>query len=99
MSVEQIEDTLLRLPPEERRRFARWFYENENEILEPQDNDDIGPELRGEILRRRDEALAHPELLEPWGDTTERLRAQLNDIRRQKPNANPRRRFSAIPPP
>jgi hypothetical protein len=41
-------------------------------------------EVMAVILRRRDEALAHPELLEPWGDTTERLRGQLKEIRRQK---------------
>jgi hypothetical protein len=45
------------------------------------------PEVMAEILRRREEALAHPELLEPWGDTTERLRAQLSEIRRQKAQA------------
>lgn len=84
MSVEQIENTLLHLSREERRRFARWFYEHESEILEPQGDEEIAPELKTEILRRREEALAHPELLEPWGDTTETLRAQLNEIRRQK---------------
>jgi len=42
----------------------------------------ISPEVMAEILRRREMALEHPELLEPWGDTTERLRAQLNAIHR-----------------
>jgi hypothetical protein len=84
MSVDQLEATLLKLPREERRRFADWFYLHENEILDPRDDDEVAPEVMAEILRRREEALAHPELLEPWGDTTERLRAQLNEIRRQK---------------
>ena len=84
MSVEQIEDTWLRLSSEERRRFARWFYENESVILELPPEEEISPEWQMEIMRRREEALAHPELLEPWGDTTEKLRAQLNEIRRQK---------------
>jgi hypothetical protein len=44
----------------------------------------ILPEVMAEILRRRETALAHPELLEPWGDTTDRLRAQLDEIRRHK---------------
>lgn len=87
MSVEQIEATLLKLPRKERRQFADWFYRHENEILDPRDDDEVSPEVMAEILRRRDEALAHPELLEPWGDTTERLRAQLNEIRRQKAKA------------
>jgi len=84
MSVEQMGNTLLCLSREERRQFARWFYAHESEILDPQPDEEISPDLKTEILRRREEALAHPELLEPWGDTTEKLRAQLNEIRRQK---------------
>jgi hypothetical protein len=33
VSLEQIEDTLLTLSPEERRRFAQWFYEHEKRIV------------------------------------------------------------------
>ena len=88
MSVDQLEATLLKLPREERRKFADWFYQHENEILDPRDDDEVSPEVMAEIMRRREEALAHPELLEPWGDTTKRLREQLNEIRRQK--AQPR---------
>ena len=85
MSLEQLEQTVMRLPREERRQFARWFYRHENEILEPHDDDDeISPPVRAEILRRRDEALAHPERLEPWEGTMERVKARLDEIRRQK---------------
>ena len=87
MSVEQIEKTLLQLPREERRQFADWFYRHANEILEPQDEDDISPEIRDAILRRRDEVDTHPELLEPWEGTTERVRARLHEIRDQKAQA------------
>jgi hypothetical protein len=83
MSVEQIEATLLKLPPEERRRFANWFYQHEDELLEGVE-DEMDPEVKAMILGRRDEALAHPERLEPWEGTTDRIRAQLNEIRRQK---------------
>jgi hypothetical protein len=83
MSVEQIEKTLLQLPSEERRRFADWFYEHESEILHPQDEDYIHPSVKAEILRRRDETIAHPELLEPW-DGLKKVRERLNEIRRQK---------------
>ena len=84
MSVEQIENTLLQLPREERRRFANWFYEHETEILEPQDDDELHPEVRAELERRLQEIKAHPELLQPWEGTTERIRAQLHEMRRQK---------------
>jgi len=86
MSVEQIEASLLKLPPAERAAFANWFYEHEDELLGSDDNE-IHPEVQAEILRRRAEALAHPELLEPWEGTTERLREQLNEICRQKAQA------------
>ncbi|HXI71251.1 MAG TPA: hypothetical protein VNN22_12915 [Verrucomicrobiae bacterium] len=83
MSVEQIEASLLKLPPDERRQFADWFYEHEDELVGGVEGE-IHPDVQAEILRRREVALAHPELLEPWDGTTERLRAQLNEIRRQK---------------
>jgi hypothetical protein len=86
MSVEQIEASLLKLPSAQRAAFADWFYEHEDELLGSDDNE-IHPEVQAEILRRRAEARAHPELLEPWEGTTERLREQLNEIRRQKAQA------------
>ncbi len=85
MSVEQIENTLLQLPREERRRFADWFYEHEKELA---GHDYIHPDVKAEILRRRDEVDAHPELLEPWEGTTERVRARLYELRRQKAQAS-----------
>jgi hypothetical protein len=87
MSVEQIGVTLLKLSRQERRQFADWFYQHENEILDPREEDEVSSEVKAEVLGRREAALAHPELLEPWGDTAERLRAQLNEIRRQKTQA------------
>jgi hypothetical protein len=83
MSTEEIEDSLMKLPREERRRFAQWFYENENDILGPQADDTIHPAIQAEILRRRDETDAHPERLEPWDGTTERVRARLHELRHQ----------------
>ena len=84
MSVEQIEATLLQLPREERRRFADWFYAHEADILTPQDDSAIHPEVQAEILRRRDESDAHPDQLEPWAGTTERVRVRLHELRHQK---------------
>jgi hypothetical protein len=81
MSVEQITNTLLQLPREERRKFADWFYEHEDQLIEPPE---INPGVKSEILRRRDEVDKHPELLEPWEGTTDRVRARLHELRRQK---------------
>ena len=84
MSVEQIGKTLLQLPREERRKFADWFYQHENEIVEPRNDDEIHPEVRADLERRLKEIEDHPDLLEPWAGTTERIRAQLHEKRRQK---------------
>jgi hypothetical protein len=80
MSVKEIEQSVLQLPTEERRQFADWFYEHEQELAGP---DYIHPSVKAEILRRRDEALAHPELLEPWEGTLARARQRLHEFRRQ----------------
>ena len=36
--------------------------------------DELSEQQEAEILRRRDQALAHPELLEPWDGAIERER-------------------------
>jgi hypothetical protein len=61
MSVEQIGATLLKLPREERRQFARWFYRHENEILDPREDDEVSPEVKAELGHRRREYDEHPE--------------------------------------
>lgn len=86
MSVEQIEQSVLQLQSEERRRFVQWFYEHADQLVGP-DDELIHPDIKAEILRRRDEADARPGLLEPWAGTTERVRARLHDLRRQKAQA------------
>ena len=82
MNVEQIEQTLLQLPREERRRFVDWFYKHEAEILHPQDEDYIHPAVKAEILRRRDELDANPGLAVPVTDEWfEQLKRKLADAR------------------
>ena len=84
MSAEQVEQTLLQLPSEERRRFADWFYEHEDEFVGV-DDDQIHPEVKAEILRRREEALAHPERLEAWESAYPRMRQRFDELRPQNP--------------
>ncbi len=78
--MEQLEEAILELSSEERQRLALWFEEKRQELLgdEP---DDLSEEHKAEVLRRRDLAVAHPELLEPWDGTIERVRARLNEFR------------------
>lgn len=85
MSLDQLEQKVLSLPREERRKFARWFYEHENEIVEPRDDDEISPAVRAEILRRRDELIANPGLAVPVTDEWfETLKRKLADARSRK---------------
>jgi len=85
MSVEHIANTLLQLPHEERRRFADWFYEHEEELA---GNDYVHPEVKAEVLRRREEVLAHPEMLEPVTDEWfDQLKRKLADARSAKASA------------
>ena len=84
MSAEQIEQSLLQLPHEERRRFLDWFYEHEDELIGV-DDDQIHPEVQAEILRRREEALAHPEKLEAWESAFPRMQQRFDELRRKNP--------------
>jgi hypothetical protein len=86
MSVEQVEKSLLQLPGEDRRRFADWFYQHEDQFVGP-DDEQIHPEVQAEILRRRDEALAHPERLEAWESAFPRMKQRFDELRRQNPYA------------
>jgi len=83
MSVEQLEQTVLSLSREERRHFLDWLFEHEAELIEP--DDDIHPEVKAEILRRREEALAHPEKLEAWESAFPRMKQRFDELRRKNP--------------
>ena len=82
MSLEQLENAILDLKPEERQLLALWFEEHRPELLGGVD-DELTEEQEAEIVRRRDQALAHPELLESWDGVLERVRQQLHECRSQ----------------
>ncbi len=83
MSVEQLEQSVLGLSRQERRHFLDWLYEHEAELLGP--DEDIHPEVKAEILRRREEALAHPEKLEAWESAFPRMKQRFDELRRKNP--------------
>jgi len=87
VSLEQLESAILELTPQERQRLAVWFQENRRELLGDDDSDALTEEQQAEIIRRRDFALARPELLDPWDGTIERVRVRLHEFRRQKASA------------
>ena len=80
MSTEQLEDQVLQLPRDERRRFARWFYEHENQIVEPCEGDEISAKTKAEIIRRSAELDANPGLAVPVNvEWFEQLKRRLAD--------------------
>ena len=83
MSLEQLESSILSLALEERKQFAKWFEEHRRDLTQ-EDDGELSSEQQAEILRRREQALTHPELLEPWDGTIPRVRQRLHEIRRQK---------------
>ena len=68
MSVDQLEAKLMELPTDQRREFARWFYDHEFEITEAEDDADISPESKAELLRRIQEFKANPAIAQPVPD-------------------------------
>ena len=54
MSLDQLETQLMDLPRDERREFAKWFYDHEHEFTEVAENDG-NERVRAEINRRADE--------------------------------------------
>jgi hypothetical protein len=74
--------SLLKLPREDRRRFATWFHAHEAEILNPQEDDEIHPQVRAEVLRRSAELNADPSLALPVTDEWfKELKRKLVDAR------------------
>jgi hypothetical protein len=57
MSVEQLEATLLKLPPAERAAFADWFDAHRHELLA----DGLSEAQKAELLQRRREYDEHPK--------------------------------------
>ncbi len=69
----------MELPMQERGRFARWFYEQEEKLLGDCSESEISPEIQEEILRRRDPFRTNPGLAVPVSDEWfQRLKQKLS---------------------
>jgi len=72
MSVEQLESAIRSLPPNERRRLARWFDDHRHELLSPQDHpgdENAEAAQEREVLSRLAEVDQNPSLLEAFEET------------------------------
>ena len=77
MSVEQIEESLLKLNSEEKRSFAEWFSQHEADF---RGEDDIDPEVQAMILERVKEAEEHPERFESLEKAMADVRKRFDDL-------------------
>ena len=86
MSVLELENQVLSLPPEELDRFSQWFddYRRRAAPLPTDREDDLTPDQQAELRRRMAVAREHPELREPWEGTIDQLRQELDAYRAQK---------------
>ena len=81
MSVQELEKQVQALPPEDLARFSQWFEAFLEQVLDGLSEDSWQDNLTGEqksdLLRRVEYAKAHPETLEAWEGTTDRIRQRL----------------------
>ncbi len=70
MSVEQLEQQIQRLPRQDLARLVGWldgFLDRQAPEV-PAESVDLTDDEQAELLRRRDELLANPDLAQPMGD-------------------------------
>lgn len=92
MSVQELEKRVQELSLDDLARFIPWFEAYRRQVLgEFSEADDweeqLTDEQKTEFLRRVEFAKAHPEVLEPWNGTTDRIRERLHALRSQKASA------------
>lgn len=70
MSVEQMEQEIERLPREDLARLVGWLdgFLGQGNPEDPADTTDLTDEEKAELLRRRHEVLANPDLDQPMDD-------------------------------
>jgi hypothetical protein len=82
MSVEQIEQSILSLSDLDRHRLLDWMHEHEDQLI---GLDGIHPEVKAEVLRRREAAMAQPGNMENWTTVYPRMQERFNELRGQNP--------------
>ncbi|MEI8078593.1 MAG: hypothetical protein WCH61_03055 [bacterium] len=70
MSVEQLEQQIQRLPRQELARLVGWLdgFLDRQAPEDPAESVDLTDVEQAELLRRRDELLANPDLAQPMDD-------------------------------
>lgn len=68
MNIEQVEDAILALAPEERRQLLEWFDEHRHELFGAAESTELSEAQKAEVLRRRNDYVEHPERFIPMDD-------------------------------
>ena len=85
MSVRELEKRIRALPPRQLRHFGQWFDDYRQQAGSAAEmSDGLTEEQKTELQRRIEQAKAHPELLQPWKGTMDKLRKELDAHRAQK---------------
>lgn len=84
MNALELEQQVQTLPPAELARFGQWFDAYRERALSRAPEADPSLEQEAELARRLALAREHPELLEPWEGTVEKLRRELDAYCAQK---------------
>ena len=89
MSVQELEQRVQTLPPEDLAQFSQWFESFLQQKLDEAATEDdwqdhLTGEQKSELLRRVEFAKAHPEALEAWEGTSDRIRQRLHALRAQE---------------
>lgn len=84
--MEQIESQVLALPESDRREFLDWLDDHRHEILP--EEEEVGDDLKQEILRRSAELRDNPGLAEPVdADYFEQVKHRVADALSRKASA------------
>ena len=85
MNLDDLEKAIQALPAEQLSQFAHWFDDYRSRLLTSLlMQSELTPEQEETLRSRMASAREHPELMEPWEGTTDRLREELNAYCAQK---------------
>ena len=87
--MKELEERIQALPPHELAKLCQWFENYRRQTLGELSEGGASAETltlkqKSELLRRVKYAKAHPEALQSWEGTTDRIRKRLHALRSQK---------------
>lgn len=84
MSVRELEKRVRTLNSRQLKSFSQWFDDFRGSYADARVDEELSKAQRNEILRRRAEFQANPEIAETWTGTTEMILKHLHARRAKK---------------